>query len=155
MRKYLTLLCITFVVLLSACEAVEPISAAPTVDLNQYTIRERREAFLEIVWGYVPSIGHFTSTPFPNISFTRTVARSFDDVFFFTLVMFEHHPYLINPDDMMEVYIAPYTRFNLLELPGTFEDVRRRVADDGNHIVTGFHNGIPFEIEFEEESYDD
>ena len=125
-----------------------------SVDLSDYTAKDKREAFMEVVWGDVPGVGHLTTTPWPNITFERTIAYSFDDVFYFTLAVFQHHPYLTGSEDVMDVYIAPDAMFNLLNLPGRFEYVRRETDGNGMHIVSGFHNGTPFEIEFEEESHD-
>ena len=143
------------VILLISCSGKEIGSGELEVDLSIYSVQERREAFLEAVWGEIPSIGHFSETPFPNITFERTATRSFEDIFFFTLVIFEHHPYLINPEENMNVYIAPDVSFNLMGLPGHFDNLRRRLTDEGTHIITGLHNGIRFEIEFKEENDND
>lgn len=157
MKKISLFLIIVSIFICASCtkKEEEEIFDPYSVDVTEYSVRERREAFLEVVWGEVPENGHFTSTPWENITFERTVARSFDDIFFFTLVIFEHHPYLINPDNAMEVYTAPETTFNLLNLPGQFDYLQRSKTEDGTHIVTGFHNGIPFEIEFKEETQSD
>ena len=136
---------------LSACFWQTPVAERIYVDVTEYTLQERREAFLRAIWGDVPSYGTLGRTPFQHITFDRTVVRSFEDALFFTVVMFEHHPYLINPDENLEVYIAPNTSFNLLQLPGRFEGLERFELEPGIHTVTGFHNGVPFEMEFEEE----
>lgn len=146
-------LCIFIMLLfLIACRSTSDDPIISEVDPFMYTVQERREAFMKAIWGDVQTIGYLHHSPFPNIRFTRTIILSFEDKFFFTLAIFEHHPYLINPDETLEVYIAHDTTFNLLSLPGNFDQLRRQSTEDGTTIVSGFHNGIFFEIEFEEVS---